>query len=181
MEGNEETAAKNQKRSLREWIEEHPKTVFWTRLVAWFAFSAALPFAFIAWRYEIFSKSTKISLTGWGMIAVIIVIAFGITLLKYIYKGLKPGLLKQCIFGATAIILPLVILYALINSIEGSIKLFKQALGCTILCEAIGIPINPLPAWLEKRREEQGIEKAEGLSDIFWDKFFKKKKEEEGE
>lgn len=167
------------KKSLVEWCKEHPKTVFAIRFVLWAACAAVLPFAFIAWRYDIFTTASKIKLTGWGFIAVIILIVFVSTLIKYVYKGLKPGLAKQCVFGFVSIVLPLVILYLLITSIEDSIRLFKQALGCTILCEAAGIPLNPFPAWLAKRAKEDKAKEAETMSDIFWDKFFSKKKDDE--
>ena len=168
-----------EKKSLVEWCEEHPRTVFAIRFVLWAACSAFLPFSFIAWRYDIFATTSKIKLTGWGFIAVIILLVFASTLIKYVYKGLKPGLAKQCVFGFVSIVLPLVILYLLITSIEDSIHLFKQALCCTILCEAVGIPLNPFPAWLAKRAKEDKAKEAETMSDIFWDKFFAKKKDDE--
>lgn len=167
------------KKSFIDWYKEHPKTVFTIRFILWAACAAALPFAFIAWRYDIFTPASKIKLTGWGFIAIIIVIVFVSSLIKYIYKGLKPGLAKQCIFGFVSIVLPLVMLYLLISSIEDSIRLFKQALGCVILCEAVGIPLNPFPEWLAKRQSENEQEKLENMSDVFWDKFFKKKKDDE--
>ena len=170
-----ETEETKKKKNLIEWGKEHPKTVFTTRFILWAAFAAVLPFAFIAWRYDIFTTESKIRLTGWGFVAVIILIVFVSTLIKYVYKGLKPGLAKQCIFGFVSIVLPLVILYLLISSIEDSIRLFKQALGCTILCEAVGIPLNPFPAWLAKRAKEDKTQEAKTMSDIFWDKFFEKK------
>lgn len=167
------------KKSFIDWYKEHPKTVFTIRFILWTACAAALPFAFIAWRYDIFTPASKIKLTGWGFIAIIIVIVFVSSLIKYIYKGLKPGLTKQCIFGFVSIVLPLVMLYLLISSIEDSIHLFKQALGCVILCEAVGIPLNPFPEWLAKRQSENEQAKLENMSDVFWDKFFKKKKDDE--
>lgn len=164
-------------KSFFEWCEEHPKTVFSIRFVLWCSFAAILPFAFIAWRYDIFTNEPKIQLTGWGFIAVIILVVFVSTLIKYVYSGLKPGLGKQCIFGFVSIILPLVVLLLLINSIEDSINLFKQALGCTIICEAVGIPLNPFPSWIAKRQLENEQNKVERMSDIVLDKFFKKKKD----
>lgn len=169
------------KKSLAETIEEHPRTVFWIRFFAWCLFAAVLPFLFIAWRYGIFSKASAIKLSGWGFIAIIIVIVFIITLISYLYKGMKPGLAKQCVTGFVKIILPLTILLLLVVSIEDSIKLFKQALCCVILCEIIGIPLNPLPDWLEKRKKEQHDEKIETVSDVFWDKFFNRKDKENKE
>ena len=162
---------------LTIWWDKHQKLVFILRFVLWTICAAILPFSFIAWRYKIFTVDSQIKLTGWGFIAIIIVIAFISTLVKYIYKGLKPGLAKQCISGFVSVILPLILLYLLINSIEDSIQLFKQALGCVILCEAIAIPINPFPEWLVKRQAENKEQKVETMSDIFWDSFLKHKKD----
>ena len=169
---------KKQKKSLKELFEEHPKLIFGIRLALWCTFAAILPFIFIAWRYGIFHSESKIKLTGWGIIAVIIVIVFLITLIKYLYEGMKPGFAKQCISGVVKIILPLVILLLLVIEIKNHIALVEQALSCVILCELVGIPLNPFPSWLEKRRIEQGKEKAETMSEIFWDTFFKKKKDD---
>ena len=171
---------KSDKNKLFAWMEEHPKAVFATRLVLWIIFAAALPFAFIAWRYGIFTSESQLKLTGWGFIGIVIVIVFLVSLVRYIYKGLKPGFIKQCIAGVVSIIIPLIILYLLINAIEDSVHIFKQALGCTIICELVGIPLNPFPEWIAKRQEELGKEKVETMSDIVWDKFFSRKKKEDG-
>lgn len=167
------------KKGFKAWYEEHPKTVFTIRFVLWSTFSAILPFIFIAWRYGIFKTDSKIKLTGWGIIAIIIAIVFLITLIAYLVRGMKHGLAKQCVVGILKIILPLVILLLFVVEIKNHIELVYQALICTTACELVGIPLNPFPDWLEKRRIEQGKEQAETLSEIFWDKFFKKKKDNE--
>lgn len=170
-----ETSEETKKTNIIDWCKEHPKSFFAIRCTLWVLFAAILPFAFIAWRYGIFTSESQIKLTGYGIVAIIIVIVFIITLLRYLYKGLKPGLAKQCIVGFTGIILPLVVVYLLITGIQDNINLFKQALGCVIICELVGIPLNPFPDWLEKRRQEEGKENAETTADIFWSKFFDKK------
>lgn len=78
------------RKSILEWYREHPKTVFSIRFALWALFAAILPFVFIALRYGIFTNKSQIELSGWGYIAVIIVVVFLITLFKYLYKGLKP-------------------------------------------------------------------------------------------
>lgn len=171
--------SKKTKKGFVEWYQEHPKTVFGIRFALWVTFSAILPFIFIAFRYGIFTNESKISLSGWGIIAIVIIIVFIITLVRYLYEGMKPGLAKQCVGGVCKIVLPLVVLLLLVVEIKNHIQLVEQALGCVIVCELVGIPLNPFPEWLERRRIEQGKEKAETLSDIFWDTFFKKKKDNE--
>lgn len=167
-----------EKKSFITWIKEHPKTVFITRLILWITFAAVLPFLFIALRYGIFTNQSQFKLTGWGFIAIIIILVFVGTLVKYLCKGLKPGLAKQCVVGFVKIILPLSALFLLTKSIEDSIHLFNQALGCVILCELVSIPLNPFPAWIEKINKDNEEKKVESLSDIIWQKFFDKKDKE---
>lgn len=164
------------KKSLFDVIDEHPKTVFSIRLVLWVLFSAILPIMFIAWRYDIFKPQGKLKLTGFGIIAVIIAAVFLITLVKYIYLSLKPGLVKQCIAGLCSIVIPLIIVYVLVSNIADTIDLFKQALGCVIVCETVGIPLNPFPAWIEKIKEKRGEDKAKGFIATFVEEFFTKRK-----
>lgn len=179
VETSTQEVEKAPRKSLKDWCDEHPKAVFAIRCVLWIISAAVLPFLFIAWRYGIFTNSSKMSLTGWGFIAIIIVVIFIITFIKYICKALKPGFAKQCIVGFVTIILPLTVLYLLVCSVEDTIALFKQALGCVIICELVGIPLNPFPAWLEQKRVADKKEEADTMTDIFWKKFFDKKKEEE--
>lgn len=179
-EKKEQTETEEAKeKSFMEWCKAHPKTVFAIRVFLWATFAAILPFAFIAWRYGIFTSECKIQLSGWGFIAVIVLIVFVSTLIRYVYKGLKPGFAKQCVFGLVSIILPLIMLYLLIDSIENSIQIFKQALCCVILCETISIPLNPFPSWIAKRQTNDEQKKAENMADVFWEKFFNKKKDNE--
>lgn len=162
-----------------EWMEAHPKTVFIIRLILWTTFACVLPCAFIAWRYGIFTKASQLHLSGWGAIAIVIAVVFTIKVIKYFYKGMKPGFLKQCIHGFCSIILPLLILLIVVVAIRDSLDLFIQALGCVIICELIGIPLNPFPAWLEKRKQEDGKEHVESITDIVLDKIFKRKSGEQ--
>lgn len=157
------------------WCKEHPKAVFAARFSLWAIFAAALPFAFIAYRYGIFSVKSKIEVSGWGIIAIIIMVVFLLTLVSYLYKGLKPGIVKQCVLGIVKVVVPLIILYLIVTGIEKDISAFKQALCCVMICETVAIPLNPFPAWLEKRKQEQGKEKLETVTDALWDKFFEKK------
>ena len=161
------------------FCNSHPKTCFASRLVLWALLAGILPFIFIAWRYGIFTAEPKIKLTGWGIIAIILAIIFIITLVKYIYKSLTPGLVKQCVSGLFSITLPLIIFYLFIRSIENSLKLLEQVLFVLIILETIAIPVNPFPSYIAKKNAELGMEKYERATDLLWDKFFKKKKEED--
>ena len=50
------------------------KKVFIARTILFCIFGCVLPFVFIAWRFEIFSSGgSRVSLTGWGVIGILIV------------------------------------------------------------------------------------------------------------
>lgn len=170
-----------QKKTVSEWLNEHPKTVFLTRAFAWATFAAILPFAFIAYRYGIFRSTGTIALNGWGMIGVVILLVFVISLISYIKQGMEEGMLKQCLMGFVKIIVPLLAVMLIVQGIKNNIDLFIKALGVTIACEFVAIPINPFPEWLEKRRKEKNLKEQESVFGALWDKFFDKKKENDGE
>lgn len=140
---------------------------FITRFVLWAIFACAMPFTFIAWRYDLFTKVSKVSLSGWGIIALIILFFF----IKYCLKMLKEGqpysMFTQLVSGIIKIILPLVVLLVLLNSIKDNIDLCIQSLTCVIVCETIAIPLNPLPKWVEANKESQ----AENRTDKFISKL----------
>jgi hypothetical protein len=95
------------------------------------------------------------SLSGWGIVGILIVFFFVKYVLKMLKTGLPFSLFTQCISGILKVILPLVCVYMLVEALKGSIDYFAQALAFTIVCEIIAIPINPLPKWLADTRTEQ--------------------------
>lgn len=150
--------------------------IFIIRIVLFCLFGCILPFVFIAWRYDIFrvekEVSAKVSLTGWGFVAIIIAFFF----FKYCYKILKASMpysyTYQIINGVLKVILPLVLTYMVVSGIANSINLFKQALVITIICETLAIIINPFPKYLH----DKGLEKTEDIMDLFINKWKEKDK-----
>ena len=170
---------KKEKKTFVEWVQEHPKTVFVTRAISWSLFAGILPFVFIAWRYGIFRSTGAIALNGWGVIGLVILAIFVITLFNYLRQGMKHGFFKQCVVGFAKVIVPLVLVMLVVEGIKSNIELFQQALACTIACELVAIPINPFPEWVEKQKREGRLEEQKGVIEALWDKYFSKKKENE--
>lgn len=79
----------------------------------------------------------------------------------------------QILSGLIKVILPLLLVYLVVNAIEGSIHQFKQALFVVIGCEAVAIVVNPFPKYMH----DKGIEKTENLMDTFIEKWKKKESE----
>lgn len=173
-------AEEENKKSVLEWLAEHPQATFITRAVIWAIFAGGLPFAFVAWRYGLFKDQGAIVISGWGVIGILFVAAVVLAIANYVKQGLRPGLLKQCVSGFCKIVLPLLVLMLCVQGIKNDIELFEKALGVAITCELIAIPINPFPEWLEKRKKELKLEERESYLGALWDTFFNKKKEHEG-
>ena len=145
--------------------------MFIIRAIVWSIFSAILPVVFIGWRYSLFKKVGSIQLSGWGLVAVVILFVFLKVLIHYIKAGFVGySMTKQVINGVLKVILPLAILLIICIAIRNNIDYFIQALEITIICEVVAIPINPFPEWIYEK--SQG--RIESMLDLFSAKLNKK-------
>lgn len=161
------------KKSITETIKEHPRVVFFVRFFFWVLFALVLPILFIGFRFQLFSKQTEIVLSGWGIIAVVILLAFVIGLLRYIRLGLKKkhNLFLQCLNGFLKIIVPLIGMFVILYNMKNNLDYFLQALGCLIICEVIAIPINPMPAWVYESQKDLRVEERKDTIDYLLSKI----------
>lgn len=147
--------------------KKHKLAVFWARFISWALFACLAPVGFIAWRFQLFSKVSAVQFGGWGILAVIIIAVFLITIFKYVCKGMmRWSMTKQIIMGLCKVTIPLIALYWILWAISANITIFLQALAVVIVCETIAIPVNPLPQWVD--------EKTQGMINSPVDYFFKK-------
>lgn len=147
------------------------KKIFITRIVLFTIFACVLPFIYISLRYELFTKVSKVQVGGWGCIAIIMVLIFVFYVAKMVKKGIPYSMVTQCITGFCKVIVPLLMLYVFVYNIKESADLFLNVLLITIVCEAIAVPINPFPKWLEDHKKSE----QDTLADLIIDKFNKTK------
>ena len=156
-------------------MNKKEKTKFVIRVILWGTFACIIPVCFIGWRYDLFKKAGTIQLSGWGIIAVIIAFTFLYAVVKYIRAGfVEWTLTKQVINGVVKVVLPLGILLALCVSLRNNIEIFIQAVCCTLLSEAIAIPINPFPEWVWNKTKGR----FDNAVDFIADKLYNKNKGE---
>ena len=170
---------KTKKISLIDFLADHPNATFWTRFVLWTIFSCVLPFVFILWRFDLFKTVSKIQIGGWGIIAIVLVAVFVFTVIRYVKIALnaKYSLLGQVLGGVCKIIIPLLAALFILKGVRDNIDLMIQVLGCVTLCEAVAIPLNPLPKWAyEMQKDVRDGERKETM-DYLLDGFFKRKKD----
>lgn len=141
------------------------KTIFLIRVILFMLFACILPFAFIAWRFGLFSQSqgSGVALSGWGIIGIIIVLVFVIYTLKMLRMGQPYSLFTQILSGLIKVILPLVICLLVLKAMRNNIDSMIQALICAIICEMVAIVVNPLPKWVEDNHIEKENLKASNL------------------
>lgn len=168
------------KTSFATWLEEHPKAVFWIRFVLWTLCACVFPFMFIVWRFELFQSISKMQIGGWGIIAILIVAVFIFSILKYVKLALsaKYSLVGQILGGFCKVILPLLVILCVLYSVRDNVNAMIQALGCVILCEAVAIPLNPLPKWVYDQQKGVKDEEKKETVDYLLDNFFKRKKDD---
>jgi len=126
---------------------------FIIRFIAFVVSGCVLPFAFIAYRYDIF-KSPHSTLTGVGFLAIILVLVFAIYILNMIKKAHPHTMMTQIISGYTYIAIFLLLPLLWVQAIEGDIEMYEQVLEVVILCEMVAIPVNPLPLWAYQKNIE---------------------------
>ena len=132
-------------------MEKHEKAVFRLRLALWVAFAAVAPIVFIAIRFGVFThKDAGYRLTGWGVIALIVLSVVMYSMIKEAMIGLPRGsMLRQCVSGYVKLV-PLILITLMLDAIKENIDSMEQTFVFITISEAIAIPINPLPKWADQ-------------------------------
>ena len=136
------------------------KKVFAIRLGIYILLGLILPIAFLAWKFELFTKVTQASFSVWGLIAMVIAIVFVLKLFDGLRKGLKHGWTKQVIDSICEITVPLLIVTVAFDWMSGFATEFVQFLILLIICETLAGVANPIPQWcFENNIEQTGKQK----------------------
>ena len=182
----EEKEEKSEKKAHKfiAWFKEHPKATFWIRFGLFALLACILPFSFIVWRFKLFHTISSTQVGGWGIIAIVIVAVFIFVVLRYVKMALsvKYSFVAQCIGGFCKVVLPLMVVLTILYSTRNNVGLMIQVMGCVTVCEAIAIPLNPLPKWAYEAQKNVRAEERKETVDYLLDSFFsRKKKDESGE
>lgn len=151
------------------------KAIFWTRLIVWLLIGCVTPIVVFAAKFGLFVsepvvdsmgnavETANISISGWGIIACLIVGRYLVYIVKEIadaYSGYSFA--KQCWQGVVHTI-PVVIAYAVCYFLSGVISQLMFCLAILSICKLIAYPINPLPKW---KYEKKGIEDYTELTEV---------------
>lgn len=155
--------------------DKRSKAIFWTRLAVWILIGCVVPIVVFAIKFGLFTvepsadsmgnpiETTNISISGWGIIACLIVGKYLTYIVKEIadaYSGYSFA--KQCWQGVVHT-LPLAIAYAICYFLSGVVSQIMFCLAILTICKLISYPINPLPKW---KYEKKGIEDYTELTEV---------------
>lgn len=143
------------------------KALFWTRFGIYVLFQIVIPITFLVWRFKLFQKISTVSIGGWGIVVIILVTAFFVSMIKYVKKGLPFSFLTQCLNGIMKTIIPLIAVAFILNWLKGSINELSQFIIVYILCQIIAIPANPFPKWIH----DNNLQHEENKTRKFLEKF----------
>lgn len=123
--------------------------IFWGRLVVWVLLAVVAPIVYVAVEYGLFKPQdgTTKSLSGWGIIAIVVAFAMVVAALKTVVAGLPKGhIARQCVSGFIPIVVLVAVLFAL-KTLENYLDELEHLLVFLIIVEGAAVPINPLPKW----------------------------------
>lgn len=137
-------------------------TQFWVRLSVWIILCLIVPIVYLAVAYGLFNGGngeTSVSFSGWGTLGIVFAVIILLYIVNQTRKALPYGsMAKQCISGIMAL-LPLVGIILLIENTKANMDKFERFLIVVTLCEAVAVPVNPLPRW----GVEHGMTQMEGM------------------
>lgn len=131
------------------------KKMFWIRLSLYILIGGIIPFTFLTIRFNLFSKVSKLSIGGWGLLAVLFVAIFFIKMLKAIRKGLPFSFGTQIIEGMFKITIPLTVATLIIFLMRNSVEELFYFFCLLVFCETIAMAVNPIPQWAHENKIEE--------------------------
>lgn len=136
-------------------MEKMSRSQFWIRLIIYVFFGAIIPLVFLTVRFNLFENVEKVSIGGWGIVAITFISVFSLKFLKKIKKGLPYSLLKQILDGVGKVILPLIIGCVCCYLLKDIIDYVFQFLFVLVFSESIAVIANPFPRWYHDNNIEQ--------------------------
>ena len=164
------------------------RILFWTRLFSWLGVGCGIPISVFAHKFGLFSDNgvtydslgnavtqPDISLSGWGIISVLLIGSFVSTIFKEVSESYSGySLTKQCYIGISKTI-PFIIAFVALYLLQGVVEQATFCLGTITVCRLISIPLNPLPKWrYDKLGKEDYSTITEAVTEILKNKVHNK-------
>lgn len=150
------------------------KRVFWTRFILYIVFCLVLPMAFLIWKFNLFSPTTKLNIGGWGMVVIIFTAVFLNILIKEAVQCIDSSVAKRVLTSIRKVLIPLLTVTLCLYAVDKFINELIQFFIVITVCEPIGYVLNPMPEYLENKKTSEDEEKQKNtfieLAEVIWSK-----------
>lgn len=130
------------------------KKLFIIRLVIFIALLLVPPI-YLVFRYDLFTKVSKLTFGGWGIMAIIL-LAIGIFLfLRYLVKGKQYSYWKQVLKAVLYVVVPCFAIYLIIYLSKEYLERLLELIIVFMASYFSALVVNPLPQYTyEKSKGE---------------------------
>ena len=146
-------------------MENKKNWFYWVRLALYIISGAVVPFGFLCWRFNLFTKVSKTNIGIWGVLALIILFVFMRRTLKYLEKAEPEKYATQIISGVFRIVIPCGIIAMVCYVLKDNMTYMSQFMVLLTICELIAVVVNPLPQTAKINMSER----AKKLIKMFWE------------
>lgn len=131
---------------------------FIVRLCLYVVVGALIPFAYLVWKFNLFSPQPakeSVTIGGWGIIGIIFIAIFFLKTLKAIRKGMIFSVYTKIIDSITKIFIPLLVAIVVINFLGDIQEELLRFLIVVFICAIPATAVNPIPRWAYENKIEE--------------------------
>lgn len=136
---------KTKKSSVAKILDKDNK-VFIIRAIA-FVLLALVPAIYLFFRYDCYKFTTKLSFSGWGILALLIGVGVMFVVLKYLIYGKTWKYWKQVVKGVIQVLLPMGCIIGIVAISVNFLSELCTFLGIACACWFSAYLVNPFPEW----------------------------------
>ena len=159
-----------------EQIEKEEKKkelrTFLIKLSLYVTFGLIVPLSFLIWRFDLFTGKRSNIASVWGVIAVVITAIFLSVLAKQAERCIENLQYRQIVTGIRKVFIPLIATALIFWGLSSFFKELVQVFVVLAFSETIAYVINPFPAYIKIKEEEEKDKKDENkllkFAKLFW-------------
>lgn len=144
--------------------------IFISRLIGYVLVGLGCPVAFLIWKFQLFSTTTKLNIGGWGIVVVIMTAIFLSKLAKQAVEAIDSVLIKQILDAFRKVLVPLLAITLCLYSVGEYWQYLIYFFMILTICEPIAYVLNPMPELLKDKEIAKQENKILQIIETFWDK-----------
>lgn len=161
MEMNEQMNKSNKRSDIAFFI---------SRLIGYIILGLVIPMSFLIWRFDLFSKTSKLNIGGWGVVVIIFTAVFIAKLAKQACEAIDNVFAKQIVDAVRKVLIPLLAATLCLYAVGDFWKELVNFFIALTICEPIAYVLNPFPEFLKEKEKEEKKSNLVKVLELFWEK-----------